>query len=49
MSMNVVPDFGYEQNTLEYRDLGGWKLFYDYVKKEPKFQKLTNYINEKNL
>lgn len=49
MSMTVVPDFGYEKSGMEFwEDVGGWKLFYDYVKKEPKYQKLTNYIQNKN-
>ena len=42
--MTVVPDFGYDSNTVEDRKFDGWKLLYDYVQKEPKFQKLTNYI-----
>ena len=46
-SMNVVPDFGYEKNTIEYKDLGGWKLFCDYISKEPKYEKLKNYIKVK--
>ena len=44
--MNVFPDFGYEKNNLEYRDMGGWKLFCDYISKEPKYEKLRNYIQK---
>ena len=47
--MTVIPDFGYKDNGICYNDLGGWKLFYDFVKKEPKFQKLSNYIEQRNL
>lgn len=43
-SVNVFPDFRYDTNTLEYRDISGWKLFCDYISKEPRFEKLTNYI-----
>ena len=45
--MKVFPDFGYEKNTIEYRDFGGWKIFCDYISKEPKYQKLKNYIDLK--
>jgi hypothetical protein len=27
--------------------LGGWKLFCDYISKEPKYEKLKNYIQKK--
>jgi hypothetical protein len=46
--MTVVPDFGYEKNSIEFKDISGWKLFYDYVQKEPKFQKLSKFIKERN-
>lgn len=55
MSMSVVPDFGYPEygsqggSLLYNNEIFGWKLFYDYVKKEPKFQKLSNFIEERNL
>eukprot|EP00347_Sterkiella_histriomuscorum_P003210 403365169 len=46
-SMTCVPDFGYKQDTIEFKDMSGWKLFYDCIQKEPKYQKLTNYIKER--
>ncbi|CDW89677.1 UNKNOWN [Stylonychia lemnae] len=47
-SMTVVPDFGYDKNQIEFKDISGWKLFYDFVQREPKFQKLQKYIKERN-
>lgn len=47
--MTVEPDFGYERNSLDFREVTGWKLFYDYVTKEPKYVKLTNFIKERNI
>ena len=41
LSMTVVPDFGEGYtNPPEFREFGGWKVFYDYIKKEPRFEKL---------
>ena len=43
--MQVVPDFGYDKGSMDFKeDVNGWRLLYDYVQKEPKYQKLTNYI-----
>lgn len=47
--MTVQPDFGYEKNSQDFRGVTGWRLFYDYVSKEPKYMKLQNFIHNRNI
>ena len=47
MSMTVVPDFGYQEKTYGDESVAGWKLLYDYVKKNPKMIKLQNLVKSR--
>ena len=47
-NMKGYPDFGYNMSSEHFRDMKGWRFFLDYLKKEPKFEKLTNLIKLKS-
>lgn len=51
-ALGVVPDFGYQEQTIGDQNLSGWRLLFDYVRKDSKLIKLKNIVyhalHEKN-
>ena len=44
--LGVVPDFGYNEKNIGDQNLNGWKMLFDYVKKDSRLEKLKNFVHK---